>query len=188
MKNVMFAMAAAVALAAGATPAFADTVGAEVRVADVRGGHPGSTEFDIKYDAPLVSIITYGAEIDVNQGRNAGSIGANVNGRLGVSVPQFAGFKSQVYGEAGQSLNQNNNFVFWGAGIDANHKLVGPVSITGGFRHREDFSARYRFVENQAKAGLALGLTHGNTVNVTYYRNDGTRRSDAVGVGFVHAF
>lgn len=184
MKKIMIIAAALAAVSA--TPVMADSISAEVKMGDVRGGHPDSTSYAIRYDAPLVSIVTYGAEVEVSQGNNAGSVSGIVSGRLGAAAPTFAGFNTQVYGELGESLRVGNNSTLWGLGVDVNHKLIGPFSIKGGFRHREGFAGNWH--ENRAHAGLGLGFGRGNKVEVTYYRTDGSTRSDAIGVGLSHKF
>lgn len=186
MKNTMIVLAAVAA--AVATPAMAGTINAEVRFADVRGGAPDSTEYKVDYSAPLTNLLNYGAEITVKQKENAGSLTSKVAARVGPNLPVVLGFKTQAYGEFGEALTAGDDYVFWGAGVKTSHKLYGPVSINGGYRHRSAFDATHRLNEERLNAGLGANIGHGNAVGVNYYRTTGTTRADAIGVGLTHTF
>ena len=187
MENVMFAIAAAAAMAA--TPALAGTINAEVRFGDVRGGqYPDSTEYKIDYSAPLNSLLNYGAELTVKQKNGAGPLTSKVAARVGPALPVILGFKTQAYGEVGQSLSTGDDYMFWGAGVKTSHKLYGPVSVSAGYRHRSAFNDVGRLNEERLNAGLGADIGRGNIVGVTYYRTTGTTRADAIGVGLTHTF
>ena len=186
MKTIMFAAAAAVAMAA--TPAMADTIQAEVRFGDLRGAND-STEFKVEYFAPLTSTVKYGAELQVKQKDNAGSVTGKVSGKLGVTAPQVLGFNTDLYGEFGRNLAEGDAYNFWGAGVKTSRKVVGPIGLVAGYRHREGFGdASQAFVENRLNAGLTYNVTDNNKVGVTYYRTTGTSRQDTIGVGLTHTF
>ena len=187
MKYTMIAFA--LASSAVATTAHAESITAEVRFADVRGGQaPDSTEYKVEYSAPLNSFLNYGAELQVKQANGEGALGSKVSAKVGPRLPTILGFKSEAYGEVGQNLTQGANFVFWGAGVKTKHTLYGPVAVTAGYRHREAFEGTERLTENRLDAGLALDIGAGNSVGAKYYRTTGTNRSDAIGVNVTHTF
>lgn len=187
MKYTMIALAFAGAMTASA--AHAGTITGEVRFADVRNGNkPDSTEYKVEYTAPLNSFLTYGAELQVKQASGEGPLNSKVSARVGPRLPTILGFDSQAYGEVGQNLKQGANFVFWGGGVKTKRALVGPVSLTAGYRHREAFEGTERLTENRLDAGLALDIGSGNSVGAKYYRTTGTTRSDAIGLNVTHSF
>lgn len=187
MKKVIFAVAAVASFAAA--PAMADTLNAEVRLGDVRGGKaPDSTEYRVQWDAPVASGFTYGAELQVKQGNNQGALNSKVSGKLGYELPEFMGFHALAYGEVGKNLSQRNNFEFWGAGVKAGQKVYGPVSLNVGYRHREAFNNNARLTENRFNGGLGYALNDSAALGVNYYRTTGTTRSDQIGLGLTQKF
>lgn len=187
MKKIM--IATAFAAAAFATPALAGTIQAEARFGDVRGGSkPDSTEYRVEYAAPLNGGINYGAEVQVKQKNGAGDLTAKISAKVGPRLPDVLGFKSQAYGEIGQSLTRGDDYLFWGAGVKTSHVVSGPLTVNAGYRHRESFNATGRLTENRLNGGLGLDIGSGNVVGVNYYRTTGTTREDAIGVGVTHSF
>lgn len=187
LKNTLMAVSAATLFIS--SPAFADSITAEVRFSDVRGGNkPDSTEYKVEYSSKLNSFLNYGAELQVKQGNNEGALGSKVTGKLGPRLPTILGFHSEAYGEVGQNLKQGDNFMFWGAGAKTKHQLYGPLSVSLGYRHREAFEGTSRLTENRLDGGFGLDIGSGNTVGVKYYRTTGTARTDAIGVSMNHSF
>ena len=186
MKNVLIAAAAVAALA---TPAYADTLQAEVRLGDVRNGtSTDNTEYRVQWDAGLAYGFTYGAELQVKQGENEGHLGSKVSAKLGYELPEVLGFHALAYTEAGKNLDEGNNFVFWGAGAKASRKVYGPISLNVGYRHRQAFNDIDRLKEDRVNAGLGYALTEKDTIGVNYYRTTGSTRNDQIGVGVTHRF
>ena len=186
MKKLVFA---AIAASMFATAAQAGTINAEVRLGDVRGGSaPDSTEYNIDYSAPLNSLFAYGADLAVKQKSGAGPVTSTAAARIGPNLPKVLGFATQAYGEVGESITAGDDYLFWGAGVKTSHKLVGPVTLNAGYRHRSAFDATNRLNEERLNAGLGLNISTGNNVGVNYYRTTGTTRSDAVGIGLTHSF
>lgn len=180
-----------IALTAGtllSTPAMASSsITAEYRLADVRGGAPDSSEFKVEYNAPLNSALKYGVELQVKQRDNQGSLTSKVSAKAGPNLPDLFGFSTFAYGEVGKNMAQGNNFEFWGAGVKTSRALVGPVSVSVGYRHREGFNT-VDMVENRINAGLGLAINDANSLGVQYYRTTGSSRSDALGFGITHKF
>ena len=180
-----------IALTAGtllSTPAMASsTITAEYRLADVRGGAPDSSEFKVEYNAPLNSAIKYGVELQVKQRDNEGSLSSKIAAKAGPNLPTILGFSTFAYGEVGKSMTQGNNFEFWGAGVKTSRTIIGPVSASVGFRHREGFHP-VDMEENRINAGLGLAINGSNSLGVQYYRTTGSSRSDALGFGITHKF
>lgn len=188
MKKTLFVLTAA-ALGVIAAPAMAGTINSEVRLSDVRNGAArDSAEFVVNYDAPLNGILVYGSELLVNQAEGAGALTAKVSARVGPRLPTVLGFESQAYAEVGENLTNGDDYGFWGAGVKASHAVVGPVTATVGYRHREAFQGVGRLEENRLNGGLALAVGSGNSVGVNYYRTTGTTRTDAIGIAFNHKF
>lgn len=189
MNKTILSLSAMALTAVAATPAMAGSIMAEVRFADVRGGQaPNSTEYKVEYAAPLNSFLNYGAELQVKQGNNEGPLSSKVSAKIGPRLPTVLGIKTEAYGEFGQNLKQDANYLFWGAGVKAKRKVYGPVSLSAGYRHREAFEGTARLTENRLDAGLALDIGSGNTIGAKYYRTTGTTRSDAIGINVTHSF
>lgn len=188
MKTLVLVAAAVSAFAA--SPALAGTLQGEVRFGDVRGAQaPDSTEYRVQWDAPLVSFLNYGLELQVKQGNNEGALGSKVSAKVGPALPTVLGFHPVAYGEVGRSLSQGDNYEFWGAGAKVSRQVYGPVSVNVGYRHREGFGgASERLTENRLNGGLAYDIGSGNSVGVSYYRTTGTTRTDQIGVGLTHSF
>ena len=189
MKTIFALTAAAVVIVS--TPAMAGTAGtitAEARFADVRNGATDSAEYDVQYNAPLNSFLTYGAEIQVKQAAHAGALDSKISAKVGPALPDVLGFHTLAYAEVGQALKQGDDYTFWGAGAKASRTVYGPVSATIGYRHREAFEATRRLDEDRLEGGLGYDIGSGNTVGVKYYRTSGTTRSDAVAVALNHSF
>lgn len=187
MKKTLLTLTA-ITLTACAAPAMAGTIQAEVRLADPRTGRtPDSTEFKVDYTAPLGSLLNYGTELTVKQKENAGAMNSRVAVRVGPALPEVAGFHSEAFGEVGRNLAVGSDFNFWGAGIKTSRDVVGPVSVTVGYRHREGFKT-VNYLENRFHGGLGLKLTNADKATVTYYRYTGSERYDSVGFGITHTF
>lgn len=183
-----FLSLAAVALMSTATVATAGTIQAEVRSANVLGARSvDAAEYRIEYTAPITSTLNYGAELEVNQNMNRSSFNL-LSARFGPTLPTVLGFKTEAYGEVGRSLTNSTNFGFWGASLRTTRQVYGPISVTVGYRHREDFSDSIKLSENRLNAGLGYDLTKNTKVNATFYRTSGTTRTDAVGVALVQSF
>lgn len=178
----------ALTVAGLSTPAFASSsITAEYRLADVRAGAPDSSEFKVEYNAPLNTLLKYGAELQVKQRDNEGSVASKVSAKLGPNLPDMLGFNTFAYGEVGKNMAQGNNFEFWGAGVKTSRTVVGPVSVSLGYRHREGFHPS-DMEENRINAGLGLAINDSNSLGVQYYRTTGSSRSDALGFGITHKF
>lgn len=187
MKKIMVVMLAAVA-ALSSAPAFADSINAEVRLGDIRGGaRPNTTEFDVNYNAPLVSYLNYGAEVSITQANKSGPVNGKVSVNLGPNLPTVLGFTPTAYVEVGRNIQQNRNYNFWGVAGNLSRDIYGPVRVNVGYRHREGF-ARANLREERVNAGLGFNVTASNTLGVNYYRTTGTTRSDAVAFGLTHRF
>ena len=187
MKNTVLTLTA-ITLAGFSAPAMAGTVQSEVRFGDPRNGRAlDSTEFSIDYTAPLGSLLTYGTELTVKQKENAGAIDSRVAVRVGPALPDVAGFRSETFVELGRNLSVGNDSNFWGAGFKTTHNVIGGVTATVGYRHREGFKA-VNYLENRLQGGLGLKLTNADKVVVNYYRHTGTERHDSVAVGITHIF
>lgn len=187
LKNSLMALSATTLFVS--SPAFADSITAEVRFSDIRGGNkPDAIEYKVEYSAKLNSLLNYGAELQVKQANNEGALGSKVSAKIGPRLPTILGFKSEAYGEIGQNLKQNSNFVFWGAGAKTKYQLYGPLSVSMGYRHREAFEGTSRLTENRLDGGFGLDIGSGNTMAVKYYRTTGTSRFDAIGVSMNHSF
>lgn len=185
---VKYSLIALTAVALSSTPALASsTITAEYRLADVRAGAPDSSEFKVEYYAPLNTLLKYGAELQVKQKDNEGSLNSKVSAKLGPNLPDVLGFTTFAYGEVGKNMSQGNNFEFWGAGVKTSRTIVGPVSVSVGYRHREGFNT-VDMVENRLNAGIGLAISKDNSIGVQYYRTTGTSRSDALGFGITHKF
>lgn len=173
---------------AGATPAVAGNITAEVRLADVRSGQaPDSTEYRVEYFAPANSLINYGAELQVKQGNNEGAVDSKVSVKVGPAMPDVFGIHTVAYAELGKQLSTGNNGEFWGAAVKATRPIVGPVSANIGYRHREGFEG-LALNENRLSGGVSIAVNDANSLGVTYYRTTGTIRSDAIGLGLNHKF
>lgn len=99
----------------------------------------------------------------------------------GVGVTDtILGFKPKVFVEVGQVI-ANDNFRFWGAGAGVSKNVYGPVSVSVGYRHREDFY-KSRLKQDRFDAGLDYKLSNKWTIGGKYYRYSGLSRKDAVGV------
>lgn len=187
LKNSLMAISALTLFVS--SPAFADSISAEVRFSDIRDGNkPDATEYKVDYAAKLNSLFNYGAELTVKQGANEGAITSRVAARVGPRLPDVLGFHSEAYGEIGNNLKQSANFVFWGAGAKTKRQLYGPVSVLVGYRHREAFEGTSRLTENRIDGGLGFDAGSGNSIAVKYYRTTGTTRADAIGVSMNHNF
>lgn len=184
MKKYMISLVAAAAVA---TPAFAGTLTGEVRLGGVASGQTSSTEYKVEYWDNLISNVLVGAELQTKQGNNQGSLGSKVSVKAGLAAPTVAGFHTTVYGEFGENLKQNNNFEFWGAGIKTSRQVVGPVSVSAGYRHRGGFNDG-DINENRLNAGLSYKLNDSLALGTTYYRTTGTTRDDAIGVSLNKKF
>lgn len=186
MKYTLIALAAASLMS---TAAHAGTILGEVRIGGVANGQSNSTEYKVEYSDTFAGLVNYGAELQTKQAENAGALGSKVSLKAGPNLPTVAGFKTAAYGEVGKNLSVGNNFEFWGAGVKVKRDLYGPVSLSAGYRHREGFGgAANTFVENRLNAGLGYALTDSTTVGATYYRTEGTNRTDAIGFSFTKAF
>lgn len=187
LKNSLMALSATALFIS--SPAFADSITAEVRFSDIRGGNkPDAIEYKVDYAAKLTSFLNYGAELTVKQGNGEGAVTSKAAARVGPRLPDILGFHSEAYGEVGENLKQGANFVFWGAGAKTKYQLYGPLSVSAGYRHREAFEGTSRLTENRLDGGLGLDVGSGNTMAVKYYRTTGTSRSDAIGVSMNHSF
>lgn len=185
VKYTLIALTAATLLS---SPAMASsTIMAEYRLADVREGAPDSSEFKVEFYAPLNSVVKYGAELQVKQKDNQGNITSKVSAKAGPNLPDLLGFSTFAYGEVGKNMAQGDNFEFWGAGVKTSRTLVGPVSVSIGYRHREGFNT-VDMVENRINAGLGLAINDSNSLGIQYYRTTGSTRSDALGFGITHKF
>lgn len=173
---------------AGATPAVAGNITAEVRLGDVRSGQaPDSTEYRVEYFAPAGSLLNYGAELQVKQGNNEGSVDSKVSVKVGPAMPDVLGIHTVAYTELGKQLSTGDNGEFWGAAVKASRPIVGPVSVNVGYRHREGFKG-LALNENRLSGGVSLSVNDANSLGVTYYRTTGTTRADAIGLGLNHKF
>ena len=135
-----------------------------------------------------IGAINVGAELQTKQGENAGALGSKVSLKAGPALPSVAGLHLAAYGEVGKNLAAGKNFEFWGAAVKASKDLIGPLSLTAGYRHRQGFEGANGLNEERLHAGLGYAVTDKLAVGATYYRTRGTNDSDAVGVGVTHKF
>ena len=168
-------------------PAMAGTLTGEVRLGGVASGQTSSTEYKVEYWDNLISNVLVGAELQTKQGNNEGSVGSKVSAKLGLAAPTVAGIHAMAYGEFGENLKAGNNYEFWGAGVKASRTLYGPIAVSAGYRHREDFGSN-NMNENRLNAGLSYSLNDSLALGATYYRTTGTTRDDAVGLSISKKF
>lgn len=180
----------AVALATVATPAAARSLTAEVRFGNVNSADtravPDSTEYKVEYWDSIGSI-NVGAELQTKQGENAGALGSKVSLKAGPSLPTVAGVHLVAYGELGKNLTAANNYEFWGVAIKARKNLIGPLSATVGYRHREGFDV-VDLNEERLNAGLGYAVDEKLALGVNYYRTRGTKDSNVIGVSVTRSF
>ena len=169
--------------------ALADTLTAEVRLGDVRGGtRADSTEVKAEYWT-AVHGIALGTELQAKQAANAGAVDAKFSVKAGVNAPEFFGVHTLAYGELGQTFVAGpKQGQFWGAGVKASRAVFGPVSVNAGYRHRQGFKADDVLNEERLHAGLGLAVTDKTSLGATYYRTRGTTNSDTVGLSVTRSF
>lgn len=180
---------AALATAAITSPAYAGSLTGEVRLGDVRNGKADTTEYRVEAWNSLYGV-KVGAEAQIRQGENSGPVKGLISAKAGLGVPSVAGFEGVGYVELGKALAQSNaggNHEFWGLGLKLKRDLIGPVALTGGYRHREGFAAG-DMNEERLHAGLSLTVNDKTALGATYYRTRGTIDSDAVGLGITRKF
>ena len=177
---------AALATAAVASPAFAGSLTGEVRLSDVNG-NANATEYRVEYWNSL-GALNVGAELQTKQGENAGALGSKVSLKAGPALPSVAGLHLAAYGEVGKNLAAGHNFEFWGAAVKARKDLIGPLSLTAGYRHRQGFEGANGLNEERLHAGLGYAVTDKLALGATYYRTRGTGAADAIGLGVTTKF
>ncbi len=170
------------------TPAFASpTLSGEVRFGDPRENRADSTEYKVEFSDSMLDALNYGFELQTKQGENAGDVRSRVSFKAGPALKEFYGIRPTVYGEIGTALGRGNNYEFWGAGVKASYTLVGPVSVSVGYRHREGISYR-GFNEERLNGGFSIRATDNYSLGAQYYRTRGTSNGDAVGLSVTRKF
>jgi hypothetical protein len=190
------------------TPAFAGpTLMGEVRIGDVRENRGDSTEYKVEFSDSVLNALNYGLELQTKQAENAGDIKSLVSFKAGPVLQDFYGIHPAVYGEIGTALGRtdnyrlfwgypapyggigtaSDNYKFWGAGAKASYALVGPVSVSVGYRHREGISHE-SFNEDRLNGGFSVAVTDNYVLGAQYYRTRGTTNSDAVGLSVTRKF
>lgn len=170
------------------TPAFAGpTLMGEVRIGDVRENRGDSTEYKVEFSDSVLNALNYGLELQTKQAENAGDVKSRVSFKAGPALQDFYGIHPAVYGEIGTALGRADNYKFWGAGANASYALVGPVSVSVGYRHREGISHE-SFNEDRLNGGFSVAVTDNYALGAQYYRTRGTTNSDAVGLSVTRKF
>jgi len=189
MKNTLLALTAISALAIAA-PVMAASVTSEVRFGDVSGNTTDSREYKLEYSAPapIFTKLNLATELTVKQGEHEGAITSKLASRLETPTVKVFGVVPVVYGEFGNSMKQGNNFSFVGAGVKASKQIVGPLSATVGYRHRQGLETTRDLNEDRLNAGLTYALNKNFGVGVQYYRTTGAVDSDQVGLQLVRKF
>ena len=196
------------ALTALAALAFAGAASAGTLTGEVDFGRPQSVDYNIAYSDSLKTSVVglnYALTAEV-QPASKGPLSSNLSVQVGPALPKVLGFQPSVYGEIGDHITADvrnvsvhnvvsiaqtsQNETFWGAGVDVEHKLFGPVSADVGYRHRQGFSNANLLREDRVAGGLDLALdSRGtDTLGVVYYKTYGTTKSDQVGVILSHRF
>lgn len=190
MKKLLSAVLLTAAAAMPMT-AFANSLTAEVRLADPRANKADSTEFRVEAWKKAFGGLLVGAELQARQPENEGKLTSNVSVKAGTEVGEFVGFKPVVYAEVGQRLADRaagGNIDFWGAGLKVKRPLAAGFTLNGGYRHREGFN-NARLNEDRVHAGLSYALSKRTEAGVTYYRTrSGGVDSDALGLGLTTKF
>lgn len=191
------------------TPAFAGpTLMGEVRIGDVRENRGDSTEYKVEFSDSVLNALNYGLELQTKQAENVGDVKSRVSFKAGPALQDFYGIHPAVYGEIGIALGRadnytlfrsyptpyyvgigsvSDNYKFWGAGAKASYALVGPVSVSVGYRHREGISHE-SFNEDRLNGGFSVAVTDNYALGAQYYRTRGTTNSDAVGLSVTRKF
>lgn len=185
MFKTLLTASAALAIS---TPAFASpTLMGEVRIGDVRDNRVDSTEYKVEFSDSVLNAVNYGLELQTKQGENAGDVRSKVSFKAGPALADVYGFRPSVYGEVGTALGRSDNYQFWGVGAKLSRPVIGPVSVTIGYRHREGFTNE-NFNEERLNGGFSVAVSDNYSLGAQYYRTRGTSDSDAVGLSVTRKF
>lgn len=199
MKRVLTVVAAA--CVAIASPAMADTVQTELTIGNLGKG-PDNKAFRIEYngakDLFIYSIELEAQEINIDNPMQRAALsrllGTDVESMSTVATTASGGVRIpteiatvSASGQFGRSSMKGIKYEFWGAEVDANRKIAGPVNLLLSYRHRQSFGANRLNVE-QISGGLVFELSKKMNLDVTYYRDRGTFNNDSIGIGFTRKF
>ncbi len=176
-------LAAPAALLLTASPVFAGpSLNTEIRFADIRESRQDSTEYKLEFGDTAFGNMNYGFEVVTKQADGAGRVNTRLSAKVGTTWN-----KVSVYSELGESLNDGNNFTFWGVGAKTSVPLYKNVSVVVGYRHREGFDT-VNMNQERLNGGISVALDKNYSVAAQYYRTRGTTDTDAVGLGITRKF
>lgn len=163
------------------TPAFADSLSAEVKFFDVGPSDAASAnEFKLKYSHDVTNTFFATGEVKFKQETASNNVKGTLVAGGGAKLPTVAGFKPKVYAEFGQVF-AGNNYNFWGAGANVSRHVYGPFSAEVGYRHREGLNTN-NLKQDRLSAGVKVKLTDDWSSGLSYYRYTGSSRKDAIGI------
>jgi len=104
---------------------------------------------------------------------------------------KVAGVGLEPYAQAGEKVNSGSaEQPFVGVGLNLTHEIVGPLSLTVGYRYRDSLNGAH-FDEKRENAALTLTLSKKQSVGLVAYHYDGTTVSPSAtreGVFYKYSF
>lgn len=143
---------------------------------------PSLWMYNFSYDRDIADNLSLGVNFGTTQDYPNGAMTQTVEGKVGYSVPLFAGFKARFGAGVGQRYTDGDSYGFYAFRTGMDYKLTDRITWNMiGYQYRTTFDTAHRvdYENHDFRTGVSYALTNRQSISAAVYRSYNKERSAA---------
>lgn len=146
--------------------------------------------YNFSYEREIANGLSAGANFGTTQAHPDGELTQTVEGKLGYSLPLFAGLKGRFGAGVGQRFTDGSNYGYYALRTGVDYKVTDRITWNAiGYQYRSTFDSVHRtnYENHDYRTGVSYALTDRQAVSAAVYRSfnkDHNKQADGFLLGY----